>query len=111
MNIGNIYLAGDAAHVHAPIGGRGMNLGIEDVFVFSHLLQDNRLHEYNDLRQPVVKEFVQKIMKASIILRREKSFWKRLFPFVARLAAYFGQTKGSLFVTGLDHDIPYLPKL
>ena len=39
MGVGNIYLAGDAAHIHAPIGGRGMNLGIEDVFVFSHLLK------------------------------------------------------------------------
>ena len=35
MSIGRVFLAGDAAHVHLPIGGRGMNLGIEDVFVFS----------------------------------------------------------------------------
>ena len=39
MSVGNIYLAGDAAHIHAPIGGRGMNLGIEDVFVFANLLK------------------------------------------------------------------------
>lgn len=28
FNAGNIYLAGDAAHIHSPLGGRGMNLGI-----------------------------------------------------------------------------------
>jgi 2-polyprenyl-6-methoxyphenol hydroxylase-like FAD-dependent oxidoreductase len=28
MSIGNVYFAGDAAHVHAPLGNRGMNLGI-----------------------------------------------------------------------------------
>ncbi|MCG8434986.1 MAG: FAD-dependent oxidoreductase, partial [Gammaproteobacteria bacterium] len=27
--MGNYFLAGDAAHVHSPVGGRGMNLGIE----------------------------------------------------------------------------------
>lgn len=28
MSIGNVFFAGDAAHVHAPLGNRGMNLGI-----------------------------------------------------------------------------------
>ena len=27
---GRVLLAGDAAHAHSPVGGRGMNLGIED---------------------------------------------------------------------------------
>lgn len=27
---GKVLLAGDAAHAHSPVGGRGMNLGIED---------------------------------------------------------------------------------
>lgn len=28
---GRVFLAGDAAHCHSPVGGRGMNLGIADV--------------------------------------------------------------------------------
>lgn len=35
MAIGRVALAGDAAHIHSPIGARGMNLGIEDAFVFA----------------------------------------------------------------------------
>lgn len=27
---GNVLLAGDASHVHSPVGGQGMNLGIQD---------------------------------------------------------------------------------
>jgi 2-polyprenyl-6-methoxyphenol hydroxylase-like FAD-dependent oxidoreductase len=30
MSRGRIFLAGDAAHVHSPIGGQGMNTGIQD---------------------------------------------------------------------------------
>jgi 2-polyprenyl-6-methoxyphenol hydroxylase-like FAD-dependent oxidoreductase len=28
--VGRVFHAGDAAHVHSPVGARGMNLGIED---------------------------------------------------------------------------------
>jgi 2-polyprenyl-6-methoxyphenol hydroxylase-like FAD-dependent oxidoreductase len=31
--IGRVLLAGDAAHVHSPMGGQGLNLGIQDAFV------------------------------------------------------------------------------
>ena len=37
---GGVFLGGDAAHVHSPIGARGMNLGIEDAFVFVRRLEE-----------------------------------------------------------------------
>ena len=29
---GRVFLAGDAAHIHSPVGGQGMNTGIQDAF-------------------------------------------------------------------------------
>ena len=29
--IGNVFLAGDASHIHSPVGGQGMNTGMQDV--------------------------------------------------------------------------------
>jgi 2-polyprenyl-6-methoxyphenol hydroxylase-like FAD-dependent oxidoreductase len=30
FRVGRVLLAGDAAHVHSPVGGLGMNAGIQD---------------------------------------------------------------------------------
>lgn len=29
--LGNVFLAGDASHIHSPVGGQGMNTGMQDV--------------------------------------------------------------------------------
>ena len=33
--IGRVFLAGDAAHIHSPAGGQGMNTGMQDAFNLS----------------------------------------------------------------------------
>lgn len=50
---GCVYLAGDAAHVHSPIGGRGMNLGIDDACDLARRIAENDLSGYTAARIPV----------------------------------------------------------
>jgi 2-polyprenyl-6-methoxyphenol hydroxylase-like FAD-dependent oxidoreductase len=55
MSRGNVFLAGDAAHVHSPAGARGMNLGIEDACWLAWLISEGREQDYSSLRMPVVE--------------------------------------------------------
>ena len=47
---GRIWLAGDAAHTHSPIGGRGMNLGIADAAEWAERLVAGTLDGYSAAR-------------------------------------------------------------
>lgn len=51
----DIYLCGDAAHIHSPVGGRGMNLGFEDACWLAWLVSEGRQAEYSDLRLPAAR--------------------------------------------------------
>ena len=89
---GNIILIGDAAHLHSPVGARGMNLGIEDAHIASRLLNENKLTEYNELRNVCLKKIVNRInnitigmagnSKTSIFLRNNIQNFRMLFPIV-----------------------------
>lgn len=48
---GRVILAGDAAHTHSPVGGRGMNLGIEDGQAVATALINNMTKEYEQERK------------------------------------------------------------
>jgi 2-polyprenyl-6-methoxyphenol hydroxylase-like FAD-dependent oxidoreductase len=59
--VGRVLLAGDAAHIHPPVGGQGLNLGIQDAFNLGWKLAaeidgwapDGLLDSYQTERHPV----------------------------------------------------------
>ncbi|WP_395571866.1 FAD-dependent oxidoreductase [Streptomyces sp. BK79] len=55
---GRLLLAGDAAHVHSPAGGQGMNTGIQDGVALGRALAAARVEEYEGRRRPVATEVV-----------------------------------------------------
>lgn len=59
--VGRVLLAGDAAHIHPPTGGQGLNLGVQDAFNLGWKLAatvdgwapEGLLDSYHDERHPV----------------------------------------------------------
>ncbi|WP_446830761.1 FAD-dependent oxidoreductase [Candidatus Foliamicus sp.] len=66
--VGNIAIAGDAAHINNPLGGMGMNGGIQDAIVLAEKLiailregaSEELLDVYDVQRRTIATEFIQK---------------------------------------------------
>jgi 3-(3-hydroxy-phenyl)propionate hydroxylase len=61
-----VCLAGDAAHIHSPAGGQGMNTGIQDALNLGYKLNAilrggsmNLLHSYDRERMPVARSILR----------------------------------------------------
>jgi 2-polyprenyl-6-methoxyphenol hydroxylase-like FAD-dependent oxidoreductase len=112
MSLGNVYFAGDSAHVHAPLGNRGMNLGIEDVYIFAKLLEQGSVEKYNEVRHETVKRFVAKVNElCKKAFAYEKTWKKWLLPYIAPLVNQMIKNDILLFITGLDYPLPPFAKL
>jgi 2-polyprenyl-6-methoxyphenol hydroxylase-like FAD-dependent oxidoreductase len=55
---GAVFLAGDAAHVHSPAGGQGMNIGIQDAVDLAERLAAGDTDGYEAARRPVARDVV-----------------------------------------------------
>jgi len=56
--VGRVFVVGDAAHVHGPAGGQGMNTGIIDAVALADALVSGRLDGYVETRRPVALRVV-----------------------------------------------------
>ena len=74
---GRVLLAGDAAHVHSPVGGQGLNIGVQDAVnlgwklaqVVHQTAPDNLLDTYHAERHPVAARVLRDTMAQVALLR------------------------------------------
>jgi 4,5-epoxidase len=69
---GRVLLAGDAAHIHSPIGGQGMNVGMQDAFSLAARLSTEQrraplelLTSYQAERRPVAARVIRATARIS----------------------------------------------
>jgi 2-polyprenyl-6-methoxyphenol hydroxylase-like FAD-dependent oxidoreductase len=74
---GRVLLAGDAAHVHYPIGGQGLNMGVQDAvnlgwklaLVAKGSAPDDLLDTYHAERHPAAARVLQTTMAQTVLAR------------------------------------------
>jgi 2-polyprenyl-6-methoxyphenol hydroxylase-like FAD-dependent oxidoreductase len=87
-----VLLAGDAAHVHPPVGGQGLNIGVQDAVnlgwklaqVVNQTSTESLLDTYHAERHPVAARVLRNTM-AQVALRRPDDRTKALGNTVSEL--------------------------
>lgn len=98
MQKGPILLVGDAAHIHSPAGGQGMNTGMQDAYnlawklalVIKEKAKSSLLESYQIERYPVVKDIVDQSEYFTKLALFDENFLSKLKTFSQELPKEFG---------------------
>ncbi|MBV9516333.1 MAG: FAD-dependent monooxygenase [Mycobacteriaceae bacterium] len=108
---GRVLLAGDAAHVHSPVGGQGLNTGVQDAVnlgwklaqVVKQTSPASLLDSYHAERHPVAARVLRNSMAQVALLRRVDDRTKALRETVSELLAMEEpRSRFAAMMSGLD---------
>lgn len=89
-----IFFAGDAAHIHSPAGGQGMNTGLQDAYNLAWKLalyikgnaKPSILKSYHAERYPVVNNIVKQTNHYTKMAISDKKFLEKLKQFAKNIS-------------------------
>jgi 2-polyprenyl-6-methoxyphenol hydroxylase-like FAD-dependent oxidoreductase len=115
-----VFFAGDAAHIHSPVGGQGMNTGLQDAYnlawklsyVIKGFAGNRLLDSYQEERLPFAKQLVATTDRAFTIVTSGKWYNRLLrlylFPFATRFIFRFRFMRKNIFRTISQIGIRYI---
>lgn len=112
---GAVLLCGDAAHVHSPAGGQGMNTGVQDAanlawkltLVLRGQAPDSLLDSYEHERRPVAQEVVSTTDRLTRLATMRSPVARRLRNVLLAGAGLFDRAPRRLAANLAEIDIAY----
>jgi 2-polyprenyl-6-methoxyphenol hydroxylase-like FAD-dependent oxidoreductase len=129
---GRVFLAGDAAHIHSPAGGQGMNTGVQDAFNLAWKLALNLkgaggeklLESYHAERYPIIEKLLPTIEQSEQMIMVKNPLAAKLRNLLLSIVSDFGlvQSYGSRALGGFlvnyrrspivgDYEMPILENI
>ena len=107
---GRILLAGDAAHVHPPDGGQGLQLGVQDAVnlgwklaqVINRTSPESLLDSYHAERHPVAARVLRNTMVSSLLRRPDERTAALRDAMAELLSMDEPRTRYAAMMSGLD---------
>ena len=134
---GRVFLLGDAAHIHSPMGGQGMNTGLQDAYnlawklalVLAKQADPVLLDSYEAERMPVARRLLATTDRAfrllvsegwwagifrtrivanvASLLMSQKKLQKRVFPALSQIDIAYRRSPLSQNLDGVPADAPH----
>lgn len=110
FSVGRCFVAGDAAHIHSPAGGQGMNTGIQDAynlawklaFTLKGYAHPRLLETYHEERFPNAQRLLETTDQAFHVMISSNWFWSwirtEVFPLVAKFLFNLDRVRKTLFL-------------
>jgi len=100
LRVGRMFIAGDAAHIHSPFGGQGMNTGLQDVWNLVWKLalamrghgNEVLLDSYTAERRPVIKTVIETTHRLTRVMgtpsKLAQALRDTIIPVLSRLTVF-----------------------
>lgn len=123
FRLGRVFVAGDAAHIHSPVGAQGMNTGLQDAanlawklaMVLKGTADEKILETYESERLPIARRLLEVTDRAfEFVITKNKAFISirnLIIPIVTKFLMKFRRGRKFLFGFVSQLEIYYRPSL